>query len=119
MADLTDRFPRTALFTAAGLLIWAADFLFIYIFAAVACARGFADVTVLGAGIVPLASFVATVSALAMTGLIIAAGARRAGKAGSGNGAFLGALAAIAALVALIAIVFTGLPGLMLRTCVF
>ena len=119
MADLTDRFPRTALFTAAGLLIWAADFLFIYIFAAVACARGFADATVLGAGIVPLASFVATVFALVATGAIIAAGARRAGKTGSGNGAFLGSLAAIAALVALIAIVFTGLPGLMLRTCGF
>jgi hypothetical protein len=119
MADLTDRFPRTALFTAAGLLIWAADFLFIYIFAALACARGFADVTVLGAGIVPLASFVATVFALGATGAIIAAGARRAEKTGSGSGAFLGALAAIAALVALIAIVFTGLPGLLLGTCGF
>ena len=117
MADLTNRFPRTALFTAAGLLIWAADFLFIYVFAAVACARGYANATVLGAGIVPLASFVATVFALAATGAIIAAGARRAGRTGSGNGAFLGSLAAIAALVALIAIVFTALPGLMLRTC--
>jgi hypothetical protein len=117
MADLTNRFPRTALFTAAGLLIWAADFLFIYIFAALACARGFADMTVLGAGIVPLASFVATVVALALTGLIIAAGARRAKRTNAGNGAFIGALAAIAALVALIAIVFVGLPGLLLGTC--
>ncbi len=119
MAELTERFPRTALFTAAGLLVWAADFLFLYVFAAVACARGYADLKVLGAGIVPLASFVATVFALAATGVIIAAGARRARKTGTGNGAFLGALAAIAALVALIAIVFAGLPGLMLRTCGF
>jgi hypothetical protein len=51
--------------------------------------------------------------------MIITAGARRAGKTGSGNGAFLGALAATAALVALIAIVFTGLPALMLKTCGF
>lgn len=115
----TMRFPRTALFTAAGLLIWAADFLFIYIFAAIACARGYADLTVFGAGIVPLASFVATVIALVATGLVIRAGARRAGAGGASSGAFLGGVAAIAALLALIAILFTGLPVLLLRTCGF
>jgi uncharacterized membrane protein YhaH (DUF805 family) len=107
------------LFTAAGLLIWAADFLFIHIFAAVACARGFADLTVLGAGIVPLASFVASVLALVATGAIIAMGVRRAREGDPSNGAFVGSLAAIAALLALIAIVFTGLPGLLLKTCGF
>ena len=113
------RFPLTALFTAAGLLIWAADFLFIYIFAAIACARGYADLTVFGAGIVPLVSFVATVAALVATGLVIRAGARRAGTGGPSSGAFLGGVAAIAALLALIAILFTGLPVLLLRTCGF
>jgi hypothetical protein len=113
------RFPRAALFIAAGLLIWAADFLFIYAFAAVACARGFADATVLGLGIVPLASFVATVLALAATGVVIVMGTRRARNGDPSSGAFVGGLAATTALLALIAIVFTGLPGLLLRTCGF
>ena len=110
-------FPRTALFIAAGLLIWAADFLFIYICAAIACARGLADATVLGLGIVPLVSSGATAIALAATGIIIAKGARRSRTGDPSNGAFAGSLAAIAALLALIAILFTGLPGLLLRTC--
>jgi hypothetical protein len=115
----TKGFPRTALFIAAGLLVWAADFLFIYVFAAIACARGFADVTVLGIGIVPLASFSATALALAATGAVIVSGRRRAATGDRSNGAFAGGLAAVAALLAVIAIVFTGLPGLLLRTCGF
>jgi hypothetical protein len=117
----TDRFPRTALFIAAGLLIWAADFLFIYIFAAVACARGYADATVLGLGIVPLASGLATLIAGAASLAIITRGRGEIGPANeeSANGGFLAGLAGIAALFALIAIIFTGVPGLLLRTCGF
>lgn len=119
MAGLTRGFPRAALFAAAGLLIWAADFLFVYVFAAIACARGFDGVTVLGARVVPLASAAATLVALIATGLVIAAGARRAATGDPSNGAFLGAVAMATALLALIAIVFTGLPGLLLRSCGF
>ena len=121
MAELKQRFPRTALYTTAGLLVWAADFLFIYAFAAIACARGFAGASVLGIGIVPLASIVATLAAAAVSIAILVAGKRelRPAAADAGNGGFLAGLAAIAALLALIAIVFTGLPGLLLRTCGF
>jgi hypothetical protein len=122
MAQLSRRFPRVALATFAGLLIWAADFLFIYVFAAVACARGYAGVTVLGIGIVPLASTVSTLIAAAASAAIVFAGRREARPVKNENASdpnFLRGLAAIAALLALIAIVFTGLPGLMLRTCGF
>lgn len=116
---MESRFPRAALFTTAGLLIWAADFLFIYIFAAIACARGFANATLLGIGIVPLASAFSTVIAAAATCAVILVGAQRdrADHGEPSTGAFVGQLAMIAALIALIAIVFTGLPGLLLRTC--
>jgi hypothetical protein len=48
-----------------GLIIWAAFFLFIYVFQAVACAKGWADKTIMGQGVVPLAVGAATVVALA------------------------------------------------------
>ena|SRR5688572_13394850 len=118
---MTGRFPRTALHTVAGLLIWAADFLFIYVFAAVACARGFDEMTLLGIGIVPLASIISTLIAAGASLAIVMAGRQetRPAAADSANGGFLAGLAAIAALIALIAIVFTGLPGLLLGTCGF
>src|SRR3546814_18120145 len=40
--------PITMIGALAGLLIWAAHFLLIYGFAALACARGFADVSQIG-----------------------------------------------------------------------
>jgi hypothetical protein len=56
------------------LLIWAADLLLVYVFAAVACARGFADVQVSGVGIVLFAQFVsflaAALAALGMIGIV-------------------------------------------------
>jgi hypothetical protein len=119
MAELKRSFPRTAFYAAGGLLIWAADFLFIYVFAAIACARGYADTTVLGIGIVPLAGAIATLLAAGASAAIFLAGRREArpAVADSANGGFLPGLAAIAALLALIGIVFTGLPALLLRTC--
>jgi hypothetical protein len=113
------RFPRAALFTTAGLLIWATDFLFITLFAAIACARGFADGTLLGIGIVPLVSVFATVIAAAATCAVILTASQggRADPEEPSNGDFLGRLSMIAALVALIAIAFTALPALVLRTC--
>ncbi len=115
------RFSRTALSVAAGLLIWAADFLFIYVFAALACARGFSQTTLLGLGIVPLASTVATLLAGAASVAVIAAGSRRAAAARAYAGdqatalVFLGRLATIVAMLALIAVAFVGLPGVLVR----
>ena len=118
------RFPRTTLSVTAGLLIWAADFLFIYVFAALACARGFAHASVLGFGIVPFVSTVATAVAAVASVAVIVAGARRAAAATSHApddataSMFLGRLAMLVAMLALIAVALTGLPGLLVaQTC--
>jgi hypothetical protein len=47
--------------------IWAADFLVIYIFTALACARHFADLSWLGIGIVPWVIGITTLAALTLT----------------------------------------------------
>jgi len=118
------RFRRTTLTVTAGLLIWAADFLFIYVFAALACARGFAHTTLLGFAIVPLVSTIATAVAAVASIALIVAGAHRAAAATSHvpddatAAPFLGRLATIVAMLGLIAIALTGLPGLLVRgTC--
>ena len=47
-------FPRAVRFLCGGLLLWAAVFLATYVFAAIACARGFSYALWLGLGVVPL-----------------------------------------------------------------
>jgi hypothetical protein len=54
-----DRFTRTALSMWGGLLVWGAAFLFVYVFTAVACERGFANREVLGIDVVTFASICA------------------------------------------------------------
>jgi hypothetical protein len=100
-----------------GLLAWAADFLFIYVFTAIACARGYAGYTVLGAGIVPLASAVSTLLALGATAWMVVV-AQRWERTAGGDDVFAARAAPIIAALAVIAIVQTALPGiLVLGTC--
>ncbi|MGH8176397.1 MAG: hypothetical protein ACREV5_09070, partial [Steroidobacter sp.] len=72
------RFTPTAFFIWGGLLIWAADFLFVYVFAALACARRFADERVAGFAIVPFATTAASIVALLATAGVMWRALRRA-----------------------------------------
>ena len=64
MSTMTERgFAPRLLLASAGLLVWGAHFLFIYIFAALACARAFADLRLIGIGAVPLAILTSTLVA--------------------------------------------------------
>ena len=107
--------PRILLITG-GLLIWAAAFLFNYVFAAIVCARGLADVQLLGIGLLTLV--LTSVNLIAIAGLtLVARRARRVGRASSAPGAATrdGAAASIACIVCLlggIAIVWNALPPL-------
>lgn len=114
---MAQRFAPTLFFITAGLLIWVADFLFIYVFAALACARGFDDATVFGIGVVPLAVGAATAIACAMTGAVLISAVRGAEQGPTTSG-FLQRLALGLAVLALVAIVWNGLPALLVhRTC--
>ena len=111
-------FARTALFLAAGLLVWAADFLFIYVFAALACARGFDGTYVLGVGVVPFASAAATAVALALSAMLVVVARRGHGRRKGDARAFTMQAALAACALALIAIALTGMPGALVRgTC--
>ena len=56
-------FAHRLLLASAGLLVWGAHFLFVYVFTALACARAFADLRLIGIGIVPMAILAATAAA--------------------------------------------------------
>ena len=111
--------PRIFLITG-GLLIWAASFLVNYVFAAVACARGFADVQWLGIGLLTLV--LTSVNLIAIAGLaLVAMRARRVGRASFAPGMATrdGAAASIACIVCLlggIAIAWNALPPLLVGT---
>lgn len=109
------RFLRTALFVMAGLLIWSVDFAFTYVFAAVACARGFAGRSVLGMGIVPFAIVAATIVCAAAAGAVLwraLHGYRQARRASTADTEqFLLFTAFTVAALSLLAILWNGLAA--------
>jgi hypothetical protein len=110
-------FGSTVFCLWSGLLIWAADFLSIYVFAALACARGFAHVEVLGLPIVPFATVLATSAALAANAFVLARAWRQARHSHSGASAqFIPVLTAALAALGILATAWSALPSLLLRT---
>jgi hypothetical protein len=108
------RFASTTLFIWSSLLIWMADFLFVYVFAALACARGFAHVELSGIGIVPFVTTTSTVLAGLATGGVmwIAAGRVRREDAADPNTQFIRSVTLGASALVLLALVWLALPPL-------
>ncbi len=69
--NVRDRFTSTTLFFMSALLIWMADFVIVYVFAAIAVARQFADVQIAGVSIVPLVATISTALAMLATAIIV------------------------------------------------
>ena len=105
-------FTRTTLRMFSGVLIWAAHFTLIYGFAALACARGFADAKWLGLDIVTAATVAATVLAAGAVLAFIVPAMR------SGFESFENAMTAGAGALALLAIVWEGfVPVFIVPAC--
>lgn len=110
-------FTPTALLIWSGLLIWMADFLFVYVFAAVACARRFAHADVFGVGIVQFATIIATAAAGLATAAVTWSAARRLQQASTDrHSKFIFFVTAAAGGLALIALVWVAIPALVLNT---
>jgi hypothetical protein len=111
------RFAPTAFFIWSGLLIWATDFLFVYIFSALACARSFADITVAGMRIVSFTTTLVSLVALTATVAVMRVALRYAvaDSPSKEQSALIRFLALALGALALVAIVWGSLPPLMLR----
>lgn len=112
------RFARTAFFLWSGLLIWAADFLFIYVLAALACARGFAATEIAGVRLVPFAAMLATLLALAGTAAVMWSARQRTRRASDRDrpAEFVSFLVLALGALALLAIAWNALPVVMLSS---
>lgn len=67
---MTGRRTAQVLLALGGLIAWAAQFTVIYGVTSTLCGRGWADATLLGAGIVPMSILAATLAALAATAVL-------------------------------------------------
>lgn len=117
---MTERsFPLAVAGALSGFLIWAAHLLIVYVVEALACARGFADLRLLGLGVVPLTTAVATAAAVLAVGAILLATARPGGGGPDRFSAapFLRRLTAIVAGLSLVGILWDALPVLMVAPC--
>jgi hypothetical protein len=104
----------------AGLLVAGTHFMTIYIFHALACARGFASFEILGIGVVSLAIAAATVLAIAATLFVAwqAVAARPEADVGlGGSGNFLRWLTVAMAGLGGVAILWGALPALIVPAC--
>lgn len=75
--DEVHPFTLTTLFICGGLLIWAADFVLVYVVAAIACAKGHATDTIAGIPFVAFVATVITIVAIAATLLLLRTAIRR------------------------------------------
>ena len=111
-------FTRTAFLILGGLLVWIADFVFVYVFAAVACARGFADVSWFGVPIVTMMTLLASAIAGAATVLVVRCGYRLQRDAATDEQSrFIGFVALASGGIALLALMLLVLPALVISAC--
>jgi hypothetical protein len=116
-----ERFFSTTLFMLSGLLIWAAHFGVLYVFAALACARRFADMTVFGIGIIPFFTIITTVPAAVGVAAILRY-AIRSGRytAGGENNAFprfMNLTTIVIAILSLAGIFWNATPAMLVTPC--
>lgn len=118
MSEREHRFTPTTLFITGALLVWMADFMVVYVFAALACARGFADVRVLGAPIVPLVTTACTIAAAVVTVILLRRGlAQLQSAVATEHARFIGFVAFMTSVLGIIALVLLSLPPLVVSAC--
>lgn len=105
------RFTSTTLLLTGALLVWLADFGFVYVFAAVACARNFAHLA-------PAVTTVASLIAGAVTLWLLGRGYRaHQASAIDEHGRFIAFVTLATSVIALVGLVMLILPPLLIRAC--
>lgn len=112
------RFTATTFLVLGGLLVWMANFVFVYVFAAVACARGFADARWSGLPVVTLATLLSSVIAGVITVLIARRGYRlHAAVEADEHTRFIGFVTLAGGALALVALVLLVMPVIVMSAC--
>lgn len=105
------RFTSTTFLLTGALLVWMADFGFVYVFTAVACARDFAH-------LVPAVTTAASLGAGAVTLWLLRRGYRaHQADAIDEHSRFIAFVTLATSIIALLALVMLLLPPLLIRAC--
>jgi uncharacterized membrane protein len=108
------RFTPTTIFIWSSLLIWMTSFVLVYVFAALACARQFADVRVMGVGIVPFTTALCLAVAALATGWLMHRAWRRLRAQTDAESSFLRFIVLATGVLALIGLTYLALPSMLL-----
>jgi hypothetical protein len=110
----TRRFTPTALFLCGGLLIWATDFLIVYVLAAIACAKPHIGGSFAGIPFVALVGTAVTLIAAVATVILVRIALRRLRAEGRTPSGFIYFLTTSIGAIALLAMFFNVLPAWLL-----
>lgn len=112
-------FASTSLRIGAGLLIWAAHFGAVYIYAALVCARGDPTAELLGVPIIRLNIALLTLVAIAALAYVLRQTLRGRWRAEAERAdlPFIAWLSAASALYGLLAVLWTAVPTLWVAAC--
>ena len=112
------RFAATSFLIFGGLLVWMADFVFVYVFAAVACAKGFADASLLGLPVVTVVTLLASLLAGVVTVLVARRGYRlQSASEMDEYTRFIGFVTLAGGALALVALLLLVMPILVVSAC--
>jgi hypothetical protein len=115
---MQQRFTATSFLILGGLLVWMADFVFVYGFAAVACAKGLADASLVGLPVVTVVTLLASLLAGVITALIARRGyCLHRSREMDEHTRFIGFVAAASGGLALVALLLLLLPSLLMSAC--
>ena len=101
-----------------ALLTWMAHFTLVYVFAAVACARGFADLRVLTLPIVPVFTIAASLLAAGITIALVRRGYSQLSRTAlDEHSRFIGFVVFATGVIGLVGLVWLLLPSLVVSAC--
>lgn len=117
-AEKQHAFIPTTVFITGALLAWLSAFVIVYVFAALACARNFASVTIFGLPIVPVVTTLTCIVTGIATVLLLRKGmAALRARTQDEHERFIGFVAFATSGLALIALVLLSLPPLLTSAC--
>lgn len=113
------RFAPTIFLITGGLLVWMAVFTFLYTFAAVACARRFADIEVAGLPITIAVTIATSLIAAAVNVLLLRRGYRMLAQSQlDEHSRFIGFVALTTSAIGLVALAMLAAPPFLVPACV-
>ena len=112
------RFAPTTFLITGGLLLWTAVFAFLYIFAAVACARRFAHVDIVGLPLIPTVSVAVCALGSTVNLYLVRRGWRDYRRTAlDEHSRFLGFVTLATSALGLVALLMLALPPLLIEAC--